>query len=279
MQRFSRSSILEKLNRRASNCEPILICEAGVGIIGKMAEAADVDMILIDNAAMFRMRGVDDAVAYRPYGDTNQMVYSLANRIQSVVQTTPVIAGIAMADPNKQIDLYVEHLLRLGISGVANIPSVGPLPASYRFNIEKNNLGVKKEIAIMKACRKKEILTLGQGFYEDDLCEISAAGIDIVCINMRFAVESETNPDLYNEPGACFTYINELIAKIKRENKNNFIAIYGGPFKTYSAIERCFQETNVDVYISTDYSDAIPMRERITKAVYEFSSFSLGEIQ
>lgn len=276
MRRYTRKEILEKLNARVAQKEPIIICEAGVGITAKMAEAAGVDMILLDNAAMFRMRGVDDAVAYRPYGDTNRMVCSLANRVQSVVDGTPVIAGIAMADPNKNMQHFVEELLALGISGVANLPSVGPLPTSYRANIEKNNLGVKREIAFLRECRERDIFTLGQGFYEDDLRAISAGGADVVCINMRFVVEQTTQPALYNDLDACCAYINSLIRAIKSENEENLVAIYGGPFNTVEAIEKCFHDTDTNVYISTCYSDEIPMRKLITKAVREFASFTLG---
>lgn len=276
MRRNTRKEILEKLNARVAHKEPIIICEAGVGITAKMAEAAGVDMILLDNAAMFRMRGVDDAVAYRPYGDTNQMVRSLANRVQSVVDGTPVIAGIAMADPNRNMPQFVDALLALGISGVANLPSVGPLPTSYRANIEKNDLGVKREIAFIHACRERDIFTLGQGFYEDDLRAISAGGADVVCINMRFVVEQTTRPALYNDLDACCDYINNLIRAIKSENEENLVAVYGGPFNTAEAIEKCFRDTDTNGYISTCYSDEIPMRKLITKAVREFASFTLG---
>ncbi len=276
MRRNTRKEILEKLNARVARKEPIIVCEAGVGITAKMAEASGVDMILLDNAAMFRMRGVDDAVAYRPYGDANRMVRSLANRVQSVVDETPVLAGIAMADPNKNMEHFVDALLKLGISGVANLPSVGPLPASYRANIEKNNLGVTREIAFLHACRERDIFTLGQGFYEDDLRAISAGGADVVCINMRFVVEQTTRPALYNDLDACCDYINSLIRAIKSENEENLVAIYGGPFHTVEAIEKCFHDTDTNAYISTCYSDEIPMRKLITKAVREFASFTLG---
>lgn len=115
MKHIKREQILQALNRRVEKKEPILICEAGIGAVAKMAEAAGIDLIVISSVGRMRMNGMDDAAAYRPYGNCNDFTKDIAIRIRKIVKHTPVIAGIGPSDPYRDIEEFEQELFRMGI--------------------------------------------------------------------------------------------------------------------------------------------------------------------
>ena len=108
MRRFSRQEICQKFDARIAANEPILVCESGAGITAKLTAKYGIDMILVLSASAFRMRGLDDVFAGKPYGNGNDMTMQMVTDMRLVVgDEVPVIAGVCPNDPYRFVDDYI----------------------------------------------------------------------------------------------------------------------------------------------------------------------------
>ena len=130
MKRFTREEIRKRLDDRLANKEPIIACEAGVGITAKMYEMYGVDMIFATSAGVFRSRGIDDVFSLTSYGEFNEMTYELVRRIHGVTNNTPVIAGLNVIDPRCIFETSIRNYKEAGVSGIINSPSSAILTPS-----------------------------------------------------------------------------------------------------------------------------------------------------
>src|SRR5215203_1620951 len=99
MPLFSRSKILSDLRTKVAAGKPIVGGGAGTGISAKMSEAGGIDLLVIYNSGRFRMAGRGSLSGMLPYGDANAIVMDMAGEVLTVVQDTPVLAGVCGTDP------------------------------------------------------------------------------------------------------------------------------------------------------------------------------------
>lgn len=276
MEHKKREQILQALHRRVEKKEPILICEAGIGAVAKMAEAAGIDLIVISGVGRMRMNGMDDAAAYRPCGNCNDFTKDIAIRIRKIVKHTPVIAGIGPSDPYRDIEEFEQELFHMGISGVINLPSVGPYTKTYRANIDKKGLGIPLEAEMLKRNRGRGIFTIANSFYDEDAELFAAAGADMICINHRFAVEEKTNRELYQDTERCCAMVQQTVEKVKRINPDILTVVHGGTFDSLEKNRILFASTDADGFFGSGYFDEKPMREGIGKTLKDFAELEMG---
>ena len=111
---YTREEVLTRLKNSIGAGKPIIIAGAGTGISGKFAEQGGVDLIGVYNSGLYRMDGKGSLAGLMPYGDANQIVIDLANRVFPVIKETPMIAGICGTDPTREMAPYLKTLINLG---------------------------------------------------------------------------------------------------------------------------------------------------------------------
>ena len=104
---------------------PIIGAGAGTGISAKFEEAGGVDLIVIYNSGRFRMAGRGSLAGTMPYGDANAIVMDMAGEVLTVVEDTPVLAGVCGTDPFRQMDVFLREVEAIGFSGVQNFSDRG----------------------------------------------------------------------------------------------------------------------------------------------------------
>ena len=112
-KQYSRQEVLERLQKTINEGKPVVIAGAGTGISGKFAERGGADLIGVYNSGLYRMDGNGSLAGLMPYGDANQIVIDLANRVMPVVNEVPMIAGICGTDPTREMRPYLKHLWTL----------------------------------------------------------------------------------------------------------------------------------------------------------------------
>lgn len=141
MRRLSRKEIRQKFDARIAAKEPILVCESGTGITAKLTAKYGIDMILVLSASAFRMRGLDDVFAGKPYGNGNDMTMQMVTDMRLVVgDDVPVIAGVCPNDPYRFVDDYVAKYKRIGVSGFTNFPTIGTAYVQSRGVMDKEGI-------------------------------------------------------------------------------------------------------------------------------------------
>ena len=61
---------------------------------------------MIYNSGRFRMAGRGSLAGTMPYGDANAIVMDMAGEVLTVVEDTPVLAGVCGTDPFRQMDVF-----------------------------------------------------------------------------------------------------------------------------------------------------------------------------
>lgn len=84
----------KKLRDKVARGEAIIGGGAGTGISAKCEEAGGIDLIVIYNSGRYRMAGRGSLSGLMPYGNANQIVREMGYEVLTVVQHTPVLAGV-----------------------------------------------------------------------------------------------------------------------------------------------------------------------------------------
>lgn len=291
MKRFTRDEIRARLDARLAKKEPILACEAGVGITAKMYEMYDIDLIFATSAGVFRSRGIDDVFSLTAYGECNEMTYELVRRIHGVTNHTPVIAGINVTDPRCILETQVRNFKEAGVSGIINSPSIAAFVSA--INILE---GTPVERDMLTECREKEMFTVADCFFREDIKTYAESKPDMMIINLKWAVEEGISRDIlndqkinawfpkkpfdpayYNDIEACCKEIQECYEEIKAISPETYVLVHGGPFTTFEAAEKLFALTDVEGFLGSKCFDTDVMRKYILENQAAFSSLTLNK--
>ena len=206
MPRFRPPDLLDKFRAMAARGEPIVGGGAGTGLSAKCEEAGGIDLIVIYNSGRYRMAGRGSLAGLMPYGDANAIVLDMAREVLPVVKHTPVLAGVCGTDPFRDMDVFLDEIVRVGFSGVQNFPTVGLIDGTFRANLEETGMGYALEVDMIARARAKDLLTTPYVFNADEAAAMAQAGADIVVCHMGLttggAIGAETALKLARLPGA-----------------------------------------------------------------------------
>jgi predicted TIM-barrel enzyme len=180
----NRTSILKRFREKLARGEPIIGAGAGTGISAKCEKAGGIDLIVIYNSGRFRMAGRGSLAGLMPYGNANDIVKSMAPEVLTIVQPTPVLAGVCGTDPFLLRDVFLRELKEFGFAGIQNFPTVGLMDGTFRANIEATGMSYQLEVECIAAARALDLLTTPYVFTPDEARRMTEAGADIVVAHM-----------------------------------------------------------------------------------------------
>ena len=102
-KQYTREQVTKSLRDMIASGKPVVIAGAGTGISGKFAERGGADLIGVYNSGLYRMDGNGSLAGLMPYGNANQIVIELANRVCPQIKEAPMIAGICGSDPTREM--------------------------------------------------------------------------------------------------------------------------------------------------------------------------------
>lgn len=168
-RRHTRIEFLNRLRSEIAAGKPLVMTGAGSGICAKFIERGGVDIIGIYNTGYFRMQGYGSLAGMLPIADSNAIVYHTARQeVCPQVKETPVVVGVNGVDPLRDMQLYLEDLRRVGVSGVHNFPTVAWFDGEFRRTLEATGLGYEHELKMLNTARDLDLLTFGYAFNEED---------------------------------------------------------------------------------------------------------------
>lgn len=229
MSLVGRSEIMARLREKVARRAPIIGAGAGTGLSAKAAEAGGVDLIVIYNSGRFRMAGRGSLAGLLPYGDANAIVLEMANEVLTIVERTPVLAGVGGTDPFRDIRRFLVHIKEIGFAGVQNFPTVGLYDGRFRANLEETGMGFVREIEMITIAHELDLLTTPYAFDEDNAAALAAAGADIVVAHLGLttggSIGAETGVTLEDAPGRV-----QAIADAAHEARADVLVLcHGGP--------------------------------------------------
>jgi len=275
MKKFKRSEILERLRGKIALRKPIIMAGAGIGLVAKTADRAGIDILMAYNTGPFRMDGHGSLAGYLAYGDSNAITLQLARQILPVVENTPVIGGIGAADPYRDIDLLIDEMIALGLSGITNVPTAGLYDGVFRKHIDDTHLGYPEEVKLIRKCHDKGVFTVAYAFTPDECRSMAEAGADIIGTHVGLTVGGLIGARIaLSLDEACDK--TEAMVQAARFARPDVIAVaHGGPFEDPKSVQVAFERTSVDGYLGASSVERLPVEKAIMSVIEEFRGLKL----
>ena len=105
---YTRDEVVERFKKTIESGSPVVIAGAGTGISGKFAERGGADLVGVYNSGLYRMDGNGSLAGLMPYGNANDIVLQLANRVFPQIKEAPMIAGICGSDPTRVMEAFLK---------------------------------------------------------------------------------------------------------------------------------------------------------------------------
>ena len=221
-----RAAFRRRCQSRVGQGQPFLLGAASAGIVAQAAAAAEIDVLLAYNIGAFRMDGHGSMIGYLPYGDANGITLEMARHVLPMAGDVPVIAGVAAADPYRDMGKLVAELVDLGYAGVTNTPTCGVYDGLFRETIEKQGFGFDKEIALVGICSDRDVPTVAYAFTPEQAEDMARAGADILTVHLGLTA---SGGDEAIERAADRT--REIAEAALAVRDDILIAAHGGPLE------------------------------------------------
>lgn len=268
MKTFSADEIKVRLQEKIQAKKAILVGSVGAGISAKVEMMAGVDILLACSEGRFRMDGHASSMSLLANGDCNGTTMSLAVELSKTCHDVPVLVGVGCSDPHRDIRLLMDSYQALGISGVANTPSVGNLAGSmFRKTMDEvAKLGVPAERAFLQEQRANGLFTLGFSYTEEDVSPMAAC-CDMICLDLGFT--SGGIQGIRDVPSLdCAAQTLDKWEKLAKEANPDVICVcHGGPIETAADLQYILDRTDVKGFVGGSSLERLPIEQVILSEV------------
>lgn len=261
---YTRKTILEQLQKKRTEKKPIVIAELGSGLAARVADHAGADAIVLSSRGLYRADGAAACGCELAYVDTNTVSQEQTKKILDHVKRTPVLIGIGVGDPYRDVDRFVDKMLDYGVSGVTNAPSTCQWENHFEgTGLVYETLCFPEEVRFLERCAKRGIFTLGSCFLPNQAEAMAGAGVDVISIEIG-ATDGGLLPSATGIALEAATEQVQNMAKIIRAgNPEAFVLFHGGPFAEPETIRYCLKNADVDGFYGGSAIERIPVEKAI----------------
>jgi predicted TIM-barrel enzyme len=272
----TRAEILARFREQVAAGKPIIGAGAGTGISAKCAEAGGADLIIIYNSGRYRMAGRGSLAGLLPYGDANAIVVDMAREVLTIVERTPVLAGVCGTDPFRRMDVFLPELKRIGFAGVQNFPTVGLFDGVFRANLEETGMGYGLEVEMVRKARGLDLLTCPYVFTEEEARRMAEAGADVIVAHMglttKGSIGAQTAITLEESP-ARVQALRDAAAAV---NPEVLVLCHGGPIAEPEDAAFVLARTQgVAGFFGASSMERLPTERALTEQVRKFKSIAI----
>lgn len=272
---FSREEVLARLHDRIERNVPIVGGGAGTGISAKFEEAGGIDLIIIYNSGRYRMAGRGSLAGLMPYGDANGIVMEMAAEVLTIVEDTPVLAGVCASDPFRQMERFLSEIKTAGFAGVQNFPTVGLIDGQFRANLEETGMGYQSEVELIRKARELELLTTPYAFDTDEAERMADAGADVIVAHMGLTTKGTIGAHTAKTLEDCVTDVQAIADAADAVRKDIILLCHGGPIAMPEDAEFVLQRTkNVHGFYGASSVERLPVETAIADQVRKFKSIA-----
>ena len=277
---FTRQQVLARLRQLMDAGIPIVGGGAGTGISAKFEEVGGIDLIIIYNSGRYRMAGRGSLSGMMPYGDANAVVMEMAGEVLTIVEKTPVLAGVLASDPFRQMKWFLRQVQDIGFSGVQNFPTVGLIDGHFRQNLEETEMGYDKEVEMIRLAREMDLFTTPYCFNPDEAERMTAAGADIVVAHMGLTTKGSIGATTAKTLDDSVRSV-QVIADAARGVRSDVIVLcHGGPIASPEDAQYVLHRTqHVHGFYGASSMERLPVEIALTEQVRKFKAIRFVEPQ
>ncbi|MBK95533.1 MAG: hypothetical protein CMJ79_07430 [Planctomycetaceae bacterium] len=268
---FTREQTLTLLRDRIDAGVPIIGGGAGTGISAKFEEAGGIDLIIIYNSGRYRMAGRGSLAGLMPFGDANEIVMEMAGEVLTVVEDTPVLAGVCASDPFRQMDKFLDQVKAIGFAGIQNFPTVGLIDGNFRANLEETGMGYDREVDLVRLAREKDLLTTPYAFIEQEAEQMTAAGADVIVAHMGLTTKGSIGAETALTLEQSIDRVQRIADAAKSVRDDIIVLCHGGPIAMPEDAQFVLSRTTgVHGFYGASSMERLPVETALTKQVQAF---------
>jgi predicted TIM-barrel enzyme len=273
MPRIQRSEILARFRAMKAQGQPIIGAGAGTGISAKNEEAGGADLIVIYNSGRYRMAGRGSLAGMMPYGDANGVVVEMAREVLPIVARTPVLAGVCGTDPFRQMDVFLDEVVRLGFSGVQNFPTVGLIDGRFRAGLEETGMGYRCEVDMIAKAHARDLLTTPYVFNPAEAEAMARAGADILVCHFGLTVGGSIGAATATKLEDCPALTDAMAEAALAVNPEALILVHGGPIAEPEHAEYVLARArHCDGFYGASSMERLPVERALSAQVAKFKA-------
>jgi predicted TIM-barrel enzyme len=272
----SRKEILERFRDKIARGEPIIGGGAGTGLSAKCEEAGGIDLIVIYNSGRFRMAGRGSLAGLMPYGNANQIVKEMAAEVLTIVEHTPVLAGVCGTDPFMILDRFLRELKDMGFAGIQNFPTVGLIDGTFRTNLEETGISYVREVECIHVAHAMDMLTTPYVFNRSEAKLMVEAGADVVVAHMGLTTSGTVGSKTAKTLQDCVREV-QVIAETCKDIRDDVVVLcHGGPIVSPEDAAFILERVaGVHGFYGASSMERLPTEVAITAQVRSFGELRL----
>ena len=273
---INREATLNRLRSQIAAGKALLGAGAGTGLSAKCAEMGGVDLIIIYNSGRFRMNGRGSLAGLMPYGDANAIVVDMAGEVLTIVEKTPVLAGVCGTDPYRRMDVFLKQLKEMGFTGVQNFPTVGLCDGVFRQNLEETGMSYNLEVEMIKKAHELDLLTTPYVFNVDDSINMTKAGADVLVAHMGLTTKGSIGACTAKTLDECADEIQAIHDAAVKINPEIIVICHGGPISEPEDAKYIINKTKgVSGFFGASSVERLSTEIAITEQVKAFKKIKL----
>jgi predicted TIM-barrel enzyme len=276
MSAQTREALLAGFREKIAQGQPLVGGGAGTGLSAKSAEAGGVDLLVIYNSGRYRMAGRGSLAGYLPYGDANAIVMEMAGEVLTIVEKTPVLAGVCGTDPFRQMPVFLKQVQEIGFAGVQNFPTVGLIDGQFRQNLEETGMSYALEVEMIRQARSLGLLTTPYCFNTAEAEQMTAAGADIIVAHMGLTTKGSIGAQTALTLEESAERVQAIADAAHGVNPDVLVICHGGPIAEPEDAEFIFRHTrNVVGFYGASSMERLPTERAIRDQVLAFNHLRL----
>lgn len=270
---FTRQQVLQRLRQLIDDGTPIVGGGAGTGISAKFEEAGGIDLIIIYNSGRYRMAGRGSLSGMMPYGDANAVVMEMAGEVLTVVERTPVLAGVCASDPFRQMTWFLRQVRDIGFSGIQNFPTVGLIDGLFRQNLEETGMGYDREVDMIRLAHDMDLFTTPYCFNPTEAEQMAAAGADIVVAHMGLTTKGSIGASTAKTLDDSVREVQAIADAARGVRSDVIVLCHGGPLANPEDAEYVLHRTRgVHGFYGASSMERLPVEIAITEQTRRFKA-------
>lgn len=149
---------------------------------------SDIQQVPVDLIVLYHTveKKISRVGSLLPIENANSVVQEMCERIPIQEICVPVFAGICGSEPVRFFPMLFKNLLRTGVIGVQNFPSIGMIDGTFRYNLESVHLGAKCEEDTMATAIHNGLEIIPFVFNQYEALAMAKAGAKIIILDLGF---------------------------------------------------------------------------------------------
>jgi predicted TIM-barrel enzyme len=211
-----------------------------------------------------------------PYGDANAIVMEMAGEVLTVVEHTPVLAGVCGTDPFRNMEVFLRQVQEIGFAGVQNFPTVGQFDGIFRENLEATGMPYSLEVEMIRLARERGLLTTPYCFNEDEAEQMAGAGADIVVAHMGLTTKGTIGAHAALSLEEAADRVQRIADAAHAVHGEILVICHGGPIAEPEDAAFIFERTkNIAGFYGASSIERLPAERAIRDQVLQFRNLKL----